>query len=376
MTTGAYSLNRYHSTASAIWYFCAVGAILLIASALVLMGSAYGGRSMLEDYAVDWSVLGIIRVGGTAAAAALLFLVLDPSSLQARPVDFSGSEGRFIGLFAMLSVLTLAASAAAVTWFPGPLYHAVDEGKPIAVLTEVAFVLALCWLGATAWRARIFGKIAFLGLHPSLIVTVMIMAVFLILMEEMSWGQHWIGWSAGALFEGNIQNETNLHNFATNMFEAVYYTAAVAIFVVLPHVWPRHPGRLLGSLDFLVPPRAYALAGLPVAGLMFHEWNVVPYQIWFFLGLFIALSAYGALKRQGSRQAGPALVLALVFIGAQVVFLINGPALIHGYEVSEIRELVIATLVAGYACLLHLRVTHAARAVSVDGTGVASVSSR
>lgn len=376
MTVGSNSLYRHHTTASAIWFVCAIGLAGLVATALVLMGSAYGGRSMLEDYAVDWSVLGIIRVCGTTAAAAILFLVLDPSVSEERPVDLSGREGRFIGLLAILSVLTLAASAAAVTWFPGPLYDAVDERKSIAVLTEVAFVIALYWLGATAWKARIFGKIAFLGLHPSLIVIGMIIAVFLILMEEMSWGQHWIGWSAGAFFEGNIQDETNLHNFATNKFEAVYYTTAVAVFVVLPHVWPRHPDRLLGSLEFLVPPRAYALAGLPVAGLMYHEWNVVPYQIWFFLGLFIALSAYGALKRQASRQAGPALVLALVLIGAQAVFLINGSALIHGYEVSEIRELVIAMLVAGYACLLHRRVTDAAHAVTKKLTGVVSVSSR
>lgn len=357
------SLNRYHATESAIWLFCAIGVILLIATALVFMGSAYGGRSMLEDYAVDWSLLGIIRVCGTAAAAAILFLVLDPSASEERPVDLSGREGRLIGLLAILSVLTLAASAAAVTWFPGPLYDAVDERNSIAVLTEVAFVIALCWLGATAWRARVFGKIAFVGLHPSLIVIGMIVAVFLILMEEMSWGQHWIGWSAGAFFEGNTQDETNLHNFATNKFEAVYYTTAVAVFVVLPHVWPRHPDRLLGSLEFLVPPRAYALAGLPVAGLMYHEWNVVPYQIWFFLGLFVAFSAYGALKRQASRKAGPVLLLAFAFIGAQAVFLVNGSALFHGYEVSEIRELVIAMLVAGYACLLHRRVTDAAQAV-------------
>tara|TARA_R110002020_G_scaffold342493_1_gene556986 strand:+ start:440 stop:1576 length:1137 start_codon:yes stop_codon:yes gene_type:complete len=368
MHTVSNAFTGRYPTYSAIWFVCATGAAIAIASALVVMGSVYGGHAMLQDYPVDWTVLGLVRVGGTALAAGLLFSALNPSRARARPVEFTGREGRFILLLTMLSVLTLVASAAAVIWFPQPLFDAVDEGKPIAVATELALAAALVWLAVTAWRARIFGKLAFLALRPSLILAAMAGVVFLILMEEMSWGQHLFGWGAGELFEANIQHETNLHNFATNKFEAMYYTVAVAAFVVLPHVWPRSVGRMLGSLEFLVPPRAFALAALPVAGLIYQEWNVVPYQIWFFLGLLIALSARGALKRQDDRQARLVSVLVLALVGAQAVFLVKGPGLSHGYEVSEIRELVIAVLVASYAFMLHRRVADAARAVVAERT--------
>lgn len=77
----------------------------------------------------------------------------------------------------------------------------------LSILTEVVFIGALVALGAAAWRDR-RNRARVLGLPRWVVHAALILVTFLILMEEMSWGQHWGGWTAGPMFAGNVQNET------------------------------------------------------------------------------------------------------------------------------------------------------------------------
>ena len=62
-------------------------------------------------------------------------------------------------------------------------------------------------------------------------------ACVLFLGEELSWGQHFAGWSAGGVFAERGQDETNLHNlhpFVSRASRAVVVSAVVIAGVILP----------------------------------------------------------------------------------------------------------------------------------------------
>ena len=48
--------------------------------------------------------------------------------------------------------------------------------------------------------------------------------------EEISWGQHWIGWETPEFFqERNVQKETNLHNFSKPLERTLKWALAIAV---------------------------------------------------------------------------------------------------------------------------------------------------
>jgi hypothetical protein len=322
-----------------------IGLIAAAATALIgLVGYDAGvnDRDLLQKDRVDWTVFGLIRPFVAFVAACLLVAGLRPA--EARPLDSHQPRG-LLGLVYVMAAFLLVATLV-VIFAPTILNETVREGQFLSYMTELVFIVALVGLAMAAWRTRDAAPI--LGLRPRWIIAAMFAVTFLILMEEMSWGQHWIGWSTGAMFEGNAQNETNLHNFATYRFEAAYYSTAFLLFVVLPAIWPSRPAGLLARIERFVPPKLFVLAGLPLAGLLYEEWNVVPYQLWFFMGVLIALMmAREAWSATGAVRAA-ALFIAVLLPVSQLVFVFGGHRMADGYELSEIREFLISCLIAGY----------------------------
>ncbi|GAA4114164.1 hypothetical protein ACFFTN_19885 [Aminobacter aganoensis] len=329
-----------------------IAAAATILVSLVAYDLAINDRDLLAKDRVDWSMFGLVRPVAAFVSAFLLVAALLPKPALARPL-IDGQAPLLLGAAYLMAAALLVATAT-VAVMPRILNETVREGQVLSILTEVAFVLALSALGAAAWRDR-GDRARVLGLPRQAVHAALILVVFLILMEEMSWGQHWVGWTAGPMFEGNAQNETNLHNFATYRFEAAYYSAAFLLFVVLPMAWPAHVGPLLKTAEGFVPPRLFALAGLPLAGLLFEEWNVVPYQLWFFMGTLIGIRL--ALDLWGTpapfRVAG--LAMAILLPLSQLVFVFGGHRMADGYELSEIREFLIACLIGAYGLWLFRR---------------------
>lgn len=333
-----------------------IAAAATILVSLVAYDLAINDRDLLAKDRVDWSMFGLVRPVAAFVSAFLLVAALLPKPALARPL-IDGQAPLLLGAAYLMAAALLVATAT-VAVMPRILNETVREGQVLSILTEVAFVLALSAQGAAAWRDR-GDRARVLGLPRQAVHAALILVVFLILMEEMSWGQHWVGWTAGPMFEGNAQNETNLHNFATYRFEAAYYSAAFLLFVVLPMAWPAHVGPLLKTAEGFVPPRLFALAGLPLAGLLFEEWNVVPYQLWFFMGTLIGIRL--ALDLRGApapfRVAG--LAMAILLPLSQLVFVFGGHRMADGYELSEIREFLIACLIGTYGLWLFRRAAKA-----------------
>jgi hypothetical protein len=230
---------------------------------LIACDFAVNDRDLLAKDRLDWTMFGLIRPFVALVSACLLVAALYQPDHARSPLD-DGQALLMLGASYLMAGALLAA-AIAVAAVPPVLNETVREGQVLSILIEVVFIGALVALGAAAWRDR-RNRARVLGLPRWLVHATLILVTFLILMEEMSWGQHWVGWTAGPMFAGNVQNETNLHNFATYRFEAVYYTAAFLLFVVLPVAWPSHVVARLRPVAPFVPPRLFALAALPLAG--------------------------------------------------------------------------------------------------------------
>lgn len=87
---------------------------------------------------------------------------------------------------------------------------------------------------------------------------------FVIGMEEISWGQTWLGWESPDLFvEINDQKETNLHNIFNGWLQIAYYgvgfgtLAGTVGLLVLRDVMKSHP-----VAQAVLPPRALLFAAI------------------------------------------------------------------------------------------------------------------
>lgn len=326
---------------------------VVLAAIIVVAGDVLLDRNLLTKYDPDLSAFGWMRKAVTASVALLFFLALRPSDASRRAVFGEPHVATIVAVTTFCMAIMLILSAIAVATIPHEIGNLVREGKPLSIKTEVVFVIALGFLLHTAWVGRHLVEPRFFGISPRLAIWGMFGVAFLIVMEEMSWGQHWIGWEAGEVFAANEQNETNLHNFATHRFEAVYYTTAFFLFVMLPWAWPRAPHPRLAPLAVFVPPPGLALAGVALSGLWYNDWNIVPYQIWFFLGLLVAADLMRTMT--GTWRLSGLIMIALI-VGTQALFLMLGGGMEDGHEFSEVREFLIALLVAVYALLLNGRI--------------------
>lgn len=325
-------------------YFAAFLLLAVTAHYLTLQA----GYRILEKYLPDWTATGLLRLAVSALAAWCLVAALRPSS-KTSSLQGDVPSWLLVTLWTASFALLWAAVFAVLTW-PDQIAGHVREGGILSVLTEVAFAFALVFLIVAARRARQAGSEKLLGMSPSQVILAITAVAFIVVMEEASWGQHWIGWGTPEVFDGNIQNETNIHNFYTHRFELVYYTAAVGAFVLLPYAWPDAPPRFLRGASLFVPPPLLAIALLPLCGFMFYTWNWVFLSIWFFAGVFIALDI--ARRATGVGAISASLVMGAALVASQAMFLAWGITLDWGHELTEVREFGIAIAVLGYAVMI------------------------
>lgn len=309
------------------------------------------GRRFLEKLHMDWtpgdlSSADMVVTSACAVAGGLLATILFAGAGTLarkdgnRLVVVMGLTNLFLHGFTMWA--TVFARETLAAW--------VQELQPIGLAQELMIALATLLLGYAAWRARGVAPAAILGVPGVVVIGAMAAAVFLLLMEEISWGQHLVGWASPEAFSGNLQQETNFHNFYTNRFEFLYYSGAFAAFLVLPFV--SQTARFAAPFRFYVPSVGFALAALPIVGFMSEDWGIVCFRIYFFCALGIA--AHAAFKAAGTfRVLAIALLLAMIL--AQGVFLAYGHRLLLSTEIGEMRETAIAWAILAYCGWLTIR---------------------
>jgi len=284
----------------------------------------------------------------------LIALVAMLLTLYALRSSFMRLRNLEMSLFAMFCMAASAMGVVATTYLsifqPVYLNGMIQELGAVAVLTELCFAIALVPLVAATYLLHKKRLGAVLGVPGGLLGVGLCLAVFLITMEEISWGQHLFGWGTPEAFGGNIQGETNFHNFYTHRFELAFYTAASTAFIILPALWPIGRAGAFSGVDFYVPPAWFGLVFMPVSGLLYNEWNALPQEFLVFLGFTCAGIIAYRMREILDRTISCAMV-GLVLV-AQTLILLFASGLPEGYEVSEIRELYIAVAVLSYAEML------------------------
>ena len=312
----------------------------------------HSGYSLLQKYEPDWTGAGMLRLAVSVVAAVLLVIAIGPQD----KIDSSFSHdlpGWLFATTAGVSLAVMGSTLVAMLYWPSRIASYVTEGQLLSIGTEVAFAVAIAGFLATARRARAANAPKLLGLSAPTIVVLMAVVAFFIMMEEASWGQHWFGWGTPAVFDRNLQNETNLHNFYTYRFEFVYYSAAVMAFILLPFAWREPTMDWLKPIGAYVPPPAFAIAVLPLSGLMYQTWNFPFYKVWFFGAIIVA---YVIARRSSSTAVAiTAALMVFTMVAGQVAAFDAGPQFARGHELTEIREFLIATAFAAYAAMLWLR---------------------
>ncbi|QDZ02388.1 hypothetical protein FQ775_19545 [Nitratireductor mangrovi] len=332
---------------------------LLVAAIAIRYGTLQKGLQLLEKYPPDFSAPGWLRLAGSTLAAFLIYLALKPARGQTRSFLDGTPSSHLPAALSITAAAIVLATMAAVIFIPDRLYPWVTDAAAVQTISELFLAGTIGFAVYAAVRSRQVEG-AKIGVLPApLPFAAMAVVSLLILGEEMSWGQHLIGWETPEKFAGNIQNETNLHNFYTYRFETAYYLAALVLFFVLPYAWVRRPGRLLSMIAFFVPPAGFMLIAVPISGLFYEYWNVVPMQIAFALGVILLLDAAFDKARGTPAQRVWAGTWALLMLASQAVFLLYGSRMTEGHELSEIREFLISFLMFVYLGWLLWRIRQA-----------------
>ncbi len=325
----------------------ALAALALVMSAgAIYVGPISQGHGFLQKLPPQWARWELARTSMLVVAGAAAMLALRPSAVQGRAMldDFLTPMG--FGVVHLATVVIAVIAIAVMATNPYKLYDIVTEMSYTEGMSEAMIAVSVVVMAASAYRIWGKSEARVAGLSASAVLALMTLCLFALLMEETSFGQHWLGFSTPEGFEGNLQHETNLHNFATHKVELVFYSAAIVAFVVLPFAWPANPAVQFASLSWYVPPPAFAVLGAGTAAFMFGTFAIVPLQAAFFVMLALLVST--ALRAQHRRISSAAWITLALLLLSQVVILNKGPGLKVGYEPDEIRELQIALMIFVY----------------------------
>jgi hypothetical protein len=196
-------------------------------------------------------------------------------------------------------------------------------------------------------------------------------AFFVIAMEEVSWFQRSFGFQTPEALSGNSQGELNLHNFASNASELIYYFASFIYLIAFPFVYDQIKAlSRLKVVAFFAPGLTTLFVSAPLAAFNYGLWNSQSTQFAFFATLAILIfylwrsvmepmvtsGAYGVEPLGGgpakASTPSPAFVepatmpwlryyliaLSLVCLLAQVIFIGLGHTFVKGWEVTEYKE--------------------------------------
>lgn len=188
----------------------------------------------------------------------------------------------------------------------------------------------------------------------NLILPFLAIMFFLIGMEEISWFQRVFEIDTPKMFDANYQREINLHNFATNPIENLYYLGAFTLLIVIPFLRPLI-NQLLKEiwLNQILPSHYSVLTGVFAYSYNFDMWDGVFTQASFF-GSVLILCGWVLLKSSVKNRSSVLGILTMI-VAQQIVFLINAENYERIWEITEFKEFFISFAFLIYAVDLFLR---------------------
>lgn len=214
------------------------------------------------------------------------------------------------------------------------------EDKVIEYATAIIFILCSIGYGKIAWQ--IF-NIHSSGFSVIFWISILLaFTFFLIGMEEISWFQRILKFNTTEFFEKNLQQEMNLHNFATREVENLFYFFSVVFFIIIPNVslkWINPDGSK--KISLIVPGMASFYSASVFIAYNYDMWNISLIQYGYYLALFIFIYYFHTMAKLGINLLMPGIIL-LIYISTQVIILITGMNQIRIWDFTEYKELFIA----------------------------------
>ncbi|NJN76167.1 MAG: hypothetical protein HC796_08185 [Synechococcaceae cyanobacterium RL_1_2] len=177
----------------------------------------------------------------------------------------------------------------------------------------------------------------------------LVIGFFVMGMEEVSWFQRVADIPTPDVFAGNIQNEMNLHNFASDTIEIIYYSAAFVFFVLLPYLNLLVPAIQNNDYLNLFLPRPYiAVMGTLFCAYNFDMWNMMAMQVCFWSSLIILFLLAKFSINNGEKYV---IYFAIVLVClSQLLFLIKGEeTFARLWEITEYKEFLIPLVALIYS---------------------------
>lgn len=214
------------------------------------------------------------------------------------------------------------------------------EDKVIEYATAIIFIFCSIGFGKIAWQ--IF-NIHSGGFSVIFWISILLaFTFFLIGMEEISWFQRILKFNTTEFFEKNLQQEMNLHNFATREVENLFYFFSVVFFIIIPNVslkWINPDGSK--KISLIVPGIASFYSASVFIAYNYDMWNISLIQYGYYLALFIFIYYFHTIAKLGINLLMPGIIL-LIYISTQVIILITGMNQIRIWDFTEYKELFIA----------------------------------
>lgn len=160
---------------------------------------------------------------------------------------------------------------------------------------------------------------------------------FIIAMEEISWFQRVLEIDTPKAFANNMQLEMNLHNFATDITENIYYFGAFVFLVVLPFL--RYLFPLFSKKQYMyifIPSPFIAIVGIISCGYNYDMWHIIFTQIAFFSSIIILY--FFTILSQSQKEKYICIFTIILIICTQIIFLTHGVNFERLWEVTEYKE--------------------------------------
>jgi hypothetical protein len=239
---------------------------------------------------------------------------------------------------------------------------ALEDGF-IETLSALGYLIAMVILIALA-----VALLKYSGPYRKLSIFVALGGAFVLFVmggEEISWGQRIFNIATPDAFTGNHQGEMNLHNFAANTLETIFYFLAAMWLVIIPFINDRtgffnkfHPVKLF------IPARFLIFVGVIAVAYNYDKWDVQLIQFCFFVGVFIVLYFRQADSRTETSSRMIMTILALI-IASQIAFVSLGSNLGREWDITEYREMFVPFGYMVYSLDVFQRVRRSNRAAAI-----------
>jgi len=114
--------------------------------------------------------------------------------------------------------------------------YSKDRGA-LDLFVPITMFISAMLLCMTAWKSREGYNPTMPRAFLSLIYLFIAGLCFVYAGEETSWGQDFFGWQTPSIFSGNLEGQTNLHNYFNPYFDYGYIALSLVLVVVLISVW-------------------------------------------------------------------------------------------------------------------------------------------